>query len=221
MNLKKKSETSWILKMVLSSRGLQFLVMGSLKLIFLMNSPFTFLSLELLLFSYKLKFLLSSIILFFQNFLFCFQFSCNVPLLSLITCVVIISANHCGTSSQVWFPMYLYLHLEKIECCLLLRIAFLLLRFHQRIVFLMLMYVGIFVTCFLPESFQQLGCYIVYYLLDTYKVFHKFQISFQPLVQCLDVDNFIKLFTAVLLERRILLRSNKQLHRLLTLIIVS
>lgn len=35
------------------------------------------------------------------------------------------------------------------------------------------------------------------------------QISFQPLVQCLDVDNLIKLFTAVLLERRILLRSNK------------
>uniref|UniRef100_A0A7N2MPS3 UDENN domain-containing protein n=1 Tax=Quercus lobata TaxID=97700 RepID=A0A7N2MPS3_QUELO len=34
-------------------------------------------------------------------------------------------------------------------------------------------------------------------------------ISFQPLVQCLDVDNLIKLFTAVLLERRILLRSNK------------
>ena len=35
------------------------------------------------------------------------------------------------------------------------------------------------------------------------------QISLQPLVQCLDVDNLIKLFTAVLLERRILLRSNK------------
>ncbi|KAH9612079.1 hypothetical protein KSS87_010128, partial [Heliosperma pusillum] len=35
-------------------------------------------------------------------------------------------------------------------------------------------------------------------------------ISFQPLVQCLDVDNLLKLFTAVLLERRILLRSNKQ-----------
>ncbi|XP_065860701.1 DENN domain and WD repeat-containing protein SCD1 [Euphorbia lathyris] len=34
-------------------------------------------------------------------------------------------------------------------------------------------------------------------------------ISFQPLVQCLDVDNLIKFFTAVLLERRILLRSNK------------
>ncbi|PPR81770.1 hypothetical protein GOBAR_AA38945 [Gossypium barbadense] len=33
-------------------------------------------------------------------------------------------------------------------------------------------------------------------------------ISFQPLVQCLDVDNLIKLFTAVLLERRILIRSN-------------
>ncbi|KAL2479077.1 DENN domain and WD repeat-containing protein SCD1 [Forsythia ovata] len=40
-------------------------------------------------------------------------------------------------------------------------------------------------------------------------------ISFQPLVQCLDVDNFIKLFTAVLIERRILLRSNK--YSLLTL----
>ncbi|KAF9671422.1 hypothetical protein SADUNF_Sadunf12G0046000 [Salix dunnii] len=34
-------------------------------------------------------------------------------------------------------------------------------------------------------------------------------ISFQPLVQCLDVDNLLKLFTAVLLERRVLLRSNK------------
>ncbi|KAG8379360.1 hypothetical protein BUALT_Bualt07G0080500 [Buddleja alternifolia] len=34
-------------------------------------------------------------------------------------------------------------------------------------------------------------------------------ISFQPLVQCLDVDNLIKLFTAVLLERRVLLRSDK------------
>ncbi|KAI5660173.1 hypothetical protein M9H77_28966 [Catharanthus roseus] len=41
-------------------------------------------------------------------------------------------------------------------------------------------------------------------------------ISFQPLVQCLDVDNFIKLFTAVLLERRVLLRSNK--YSLLTLV---
>ncbi|KAL9170293.1 hypothetical protein ABFS82_04G136000 [Erythranthe guttata] len=40
-------------------------------------------------------------------------------------------------------------------------------------------------------------------------------ISFQPLVQCLDVDNFIKLFTAVLIERRILLRSDK--YSLLTL----
>ncbi|XP_057804973.1 DENN domain and WD repeat-containing protein SCD1-like [Salvia miltiorrhiza] len=41
-------------------------------------------------------------------------------------------------------------------------------------------------------------------------------ISFQPLVQCLDVDNLIKLFTAVLLERRILLRSDK--YSLLTLV---
>ncbi|KAM7266773.1 hypothetical protein ACFE04_008939 [Oxalis oulophora] len=41
-------------------------------------------------------------------------------------------------------------------------------------------------------------------------------ISFQPLVQCLDVDNLIKLFTAVLLERRILLRSTK--YSLLTLV---
>ncbi|CAI9113596.1 OLC1v1014226C1 [Oldenlandia corymbosa var. corymbosa] len=41
-------------------------------------------------------------------------------------------------------------------------------------------------------------------------------ISFQPLIQCLDVDNFIKLFTAVLLERRILLRSDK--YSLLTLV---
>lgn len=41
-------------------------------------------------------------------------------------------------------------------------------------------------------------------------------ISFQPLVQCLDVDNLISLFTAVLLERRILLRSNK--YSILTLV---
>ncbi|CAA6666159.1 unnamed protein product [Spirodela intermedia] len=41
-------------------------------------------------------------------------------------------------------------------------------------------------------------------------------ISFQHLMQCLDVDNLIKLFTAVLLERRILLRSNK--YALLTLV---
>ncbi|OWM65148.1 hypothetical protein CDL15_Pgr008735 [Punica granatum] len=41
-------------------------------------------------------------------------------------------------------------------------------------------------------------------------------ISFQPIIQCLDVDNLIKLFTAVLLERRILLRSNK--YSLLTLV---
>ncbi|KAI8542951.1 hypothetical protein RHMOL_Rhmol08G0180200 [Rhododendron molle] len=41
-------------------------------------------------------------------------------------------------------------------------------------------------------------------------------ISFQPLVQCLDVDNFLILFTAVLLERRILFRSNK--YSLLTLV---
>lgn len=41
-------------------------------------------------------------------------------------------------------------------------------------------------------------------------------ISFQPLVQCLDIDNLIKLFTAVLLERRTLLRANK--YSLLTLV---
>ncbi|KMZ63401.1 hypothetical protein ZOSMA_40G00290, partial [Zostera marina] len=41
-------------------------------------------------------------------------------------------------------------------------------------------------------------------------------ISFQPLVQCLDVDNLIKLFTAMLLERRILFRSTK--YTLLTLV---
>ncbi|RID56976.1 hypothetical protein BRARA_F00384 [Brassica rapa] len=41
-------------------------------------------------------------------------------------------------------------------------------------------------------------------------------ISLQPLVQCLDVDNLIKLFTSVLVERRILLRSNK--YSLLTLV---
>ncbi|XP_038893863.1 DENN domain and WD repeat-containing protein SCD1 [Benincasa hispida] len=41
-------------------------------------------------------------------------------------------------------------------------------------------------------------------------------ISFQPLMQCLDLENVIKLFTAVLLERRILLRSNK--YSLLTLV---
>lgn len=41
-------------------------------------------------------------------------------------------------------------------------------------------------------------------------------ISLQPLVQCLDVDNLISLFTAVLLERRILLRSNK--YSILTLV---
>ncbi|KAI4347169.1 hypothetical protein L6164_008005 [Bauhinia variegata] len=42
------------------------------------------------------------------------------------------------------------------------------------------------------------------------------EISFQPLVQCLDVDNLIRLFTSVLLERRILLRANK--YSLLTLV---
>ncbi|GLJ48583.1 hypothetical protein SUGI_1024890 [Cryptomeria japonica] len=41
-------------------------------------------------------------------------------------------------------------------------------------------------------------------------------ISFQPLVQSLDVDNLIQFFTAVLLERRILLRANK--YSLLTLV---
>lgn len=41
-------------------------------------------------------------------------------------------------------------------------------------------------------------------------------IPFHPLVQCLDVDNLIRLFTAVLLERRILLRANK--YSLLTLV---
>lgn len=46
-------------------------------------------------------------------------------------------------------------------------------------------------------------------LLWPTSLYHLLQVSFQPLVQCLDIDNFIKLFTAVLLERRILLRSNK------------
>ncbi|RDX78915.1 DENN domain and WD repeat-containing protein SCD1 [Mucuna pruriens] len=41
-------------------------------------------------------------------------------------------------------------------------------------------------------------------------------ISFQPLVQCLDVDNLVRLFTAVLLERRILIRANR--YSLLTLV---
>ena len=35
------------------------------------------------------------------------------------------------------------------------------------------------------------------------------QISFLPLVQSLDVDNIMKLFAAVLLEKRILLRASK------------
>ncbi|XP_047337287.1 DENN domain and WD repeat-containing protein SCD1 isoform X1 [Impatiens glandulifera] len=41
-------------------------------------------------------------------------------------------------------------------------------------------------------------------------------IPFQPLLQCLDIDNFLLLFTAVLLERRVLIRSNK--YSLLTLV---
>ncbi|KAL5726231.1 Scytalone dehydratase [Ranunculus cassubicifolius] len=41
-------------------------------------------------------------------------------------------------------------------------------------------------------------------------------ISFEPLVQCLDVDNLITVFTSVLLERRVLIRSNK--YSLLTLV---
>ncbi|KAL2624334.1 hypothetical protein R1flu_008579 [Riccia fluitans] len=40
--------------------------------------------------------------------------------------------------------------------------------------------------------------------------------SFQPLVQCLDIDNVIRLFTAVLLERRVLLRASK--YSVLTMI---
>ena len=52
-------------------------------------------------------------------------------------------------------------------------------------------------------------CWWEYNLPFDYSSNWLMQISFQPLVQCLDVDNLIKLFTAVLLERRILLRSNK------------
>jgi hypothetical protein len=33
--------------------------------------------------------------------------------------------------------------------------------------------------------------------------------SFEPLVRCLDVDNVLRFFTAILLERRVLLRANK------------
>jgi len=36
------------------------------------------------------------------------------------------------------------------------------------------------------------------------------QISFQPLVQALDIDNILTLFTAVLLEKKILLRASRQ-----------
>jgi hypothetical protein len=35
------------------------------------------------------------------------------------------------------------------------------------------------------------------------------QMSFEPLVRCLDVDNVLRFFTAILLERRVLLRANK------------
>eukprot|EP00250_Pteridium_aquilinum_P022196 c25321_g4_i1 orf=296-3940(-) len=41
-------------------------------------------------------------------------------------------------------------------------------------------------------------------------------LSFQPLIQCLDVDNVIRLFTAIFLERHILLRACK--YSLLTLV---
>ncbi|KAI5083987.1 hypothetical protein GOP47_0000156 [Adiantum capillus-veneris] len=41
-------------------------------------------------------------------------------------------------------------------------------------------------------------------------------LSFQPLIQCLDVDNVIRLFTAVFLERHVLLRASK--YSLLTLV---
>lgn len=51
-------------------------------------------------------------------------------------------------------------------------------------------------------------------LLWSTSFYHLWQISFQPLVQCLDIDNLIKLFTAVLLERRTLLRSNKYVFSL-------
>ncbi|KAH7296013.1 hypothetical protein KP509_26G004000 [Ceratopteris richardii] len=44
-------------------------------------------------------------------------------------------------------------------------------------------------------------------------------LSFQPLIQCLDVDNVIRLFTAVLLERHVLLRASK--YSLLTLVAES
>jgi len=43
--------------------------------------------------------------------------------------------------------------------------------------------------------------------------------SFEPLLQCLDVDNLLRLFTAILLERRVLLRANK--YSLLTVVAES
>lgn len=35
------------------------------------------------------------------------------------------------------------------------------------------------------------------------------ELSFQPLVQCLDIEKFTRVFTAVLLEKRVLLRASK------------
>jgi hypothetical protein len=75
----------------------------------------------------------------------------------------------------------------------------------------------------MAPDFHLLSCYPTLFhhfssfMLDNFFCSHStdyieftlLQISLQPLVQCLDVDKLILLFTAVLLERRILLRSNK------------
>ena len=67
----------------------------------------------------------------------------------------------------------------------------------------------LFKPCFQYHCSVKLETFILFTSNWLYEALLWLQISFQPLVQCLDVDKLLLLFTVVLLERRILLRSNK------------
>jgi len=133
-----------------------------------------------------------------------------------------LSASHCGKLYLTWSRMSLCLLLERIGSCLPLRTACFHWKLHQKMDSPMLMcdFLSL-LFCWLDSAFadciMQIRVYknsLYYTVNDSY--FCWMQISFQPLVQCLDVDNLLKLFTAVLLERRILLRSNKYFSEPLT-----
>lgn len=143
------------------------------------------------------------------------SFSCHtervfVKLLTSFACLA--AASPCGTSLRTSLCLCLFRFQGWARYCSPWMPISWQSKPHQRMGYLMQMLVNyiIILICrffasifwfFCLKSFR-CSCLLTLVLLLV-------QMSFEPLVQALDIDNLIRLFTAVLLERRVLLRANK------------